>query len=117
MKHLLKELVLKLQKKEENSNDLDQMNMLKLINDINDYDSNNELPLINKPKNEKFLLENIKEKLRKQIFYDALDADNDQHESTVYIEFNSDTKLSALGGLSVWEFTAVCILILICLGW
>ncbi len=37
-------------------------------------------------------------------------------EAVYYGDFNSDTKLSALGGLSIWQFTAILIASLMLFG-
>lgn len=63
-----------------------------------------------------YLGENLQEKLQKKLFFEALDSDHDEEKSTIYFEFNTDTKLKAFGGLSMWQFTAVCIFVLILIG-
>lgn len=64
---------------------------------------------------DQFQIENLQEKLQKKFFLETLDRDENE-KSTIYFEFNTDTKLKALGGLSIWQFTAICIFVLILLG-
>ena len=91
-------------------NSQDLINELKLFNQINthtkmeDVLSSNEQSLIIADQNE-----NLRDKLRKQLFLFENDYDKK-------LTINSDTKLTALGDLSIWEFTAIFLLFFLFLG-
>ena len=91
-------------------NSQDLINELKLFNQINthtrmeDLLSSNEQSIIIADQNE-----NLRDKLRKQLFLFENDYDKK-------LTINSDTKLAALGDLSIWEFTAICLLFFLFLG-
>jgi hypothetical protein len=90
-------------------NSQDLINELKLFNQINthtnmeDLLNSNEQSIIIADQND-----NLRDKLRKQLFL----FENDDKKLTI----NSDTKLAALGDLSIWEFTAIFLLFFLFLG-
>jgi hypothetical protein len=66
--------------------------------------------LLAKMKNEQHQQQQQLQQINKKtnLFYDD--------DSTTNLGFNSDTQLSALGGLSIWQFTAIIIASLIVFG-
>ena len=55
----------------------------------------------------------------KQLFLNNEDEDNEPNLKSIfsqYSEFNSDTKLNVLGGLTIWQLTAIIIAFIIVFG-